>query len=114
MQVQLTDVDGRITKVILQGRLDIDNTALIESRLARVTTIDRALVIIDLSQVDFMSSIGLGVLVRISNAVKNRKGKMVLLAPQPIVMLVLEKTRIPAIIPIATDMEAALAELESL
>jgi anti-sigma B factor antagonist len=82
-------------------------------RFTAATASESANVIVDLSGVEFMSSIGIGVLVRSANALKQRQGKIVLLNPQPSVFKVLEATQINTVIPIVYDMESARALLNS-
>lgn len=113
MLLTVTELEDGIKKITLQGRMDIDGTQKIDMRLTAVTASESANVIVDLSGVDFMSSIGIGVLVRSANALKQRQGKIVLLNPQPSVFKVLEATQINTIIPIVYDMESARALLKS-
>jgi anti-sigma B factor antagonist len=87
--------------------MDIDGTQKIDTRLTVATASESANVVVDLSGVDFMSSIGIGVLVRAANALKQRQGKIVLLNPQPGVFRVLEATQINTVIPIVYNMASA-------
>lgn len=66
-----------------------------------------ARVIVDLSQVDFLSSIGIRLLMLTAKSVTSRGGKMVLLNPIPEVLHVLEITGIPAVVPIYSHLESA-------
>jgi stage II sporulation protein AA (anti-sigma F factor antagonist) len=100
--------DG-ISILKLAGRMDIEGTGKVELKLTVATAVDRAHVIADLSDVTFMSSIGIGVLVRLAKTIRRRDGNLVLLNPQPIVRLVLEKTGIPGVIGLYDTMDAALA-----
>ena len=68
---------------------------------------DKIRVFVDLSQVDFLASIGIRLLVLTAKSVATRGGKMVLLAPTPEVQSVLEITGIPSIIPIYSQLESA-------
>jgi anti-sigma B factor antagonist len=99
--------DNGITVLKLSGRMDIEGTGKIDLKLNVATTEERAYLIADLSDVDFMSSIGIGALVRVAKAVRRRGGNLVLLNPQPIVRLVLEKTGIPELMSIHDTVEAA-------
>ena len=57
--------------------------------------------------VEFMSSIGVSVIVRVARALASRDGKLVLLTPRPNVRDVLVRTSIDQIIPIHGDLESA-------
>jgi anti-anti-sigma factor len=113
MLLTVTELEDGIKIITLEGRMDIDGTQKIDTRLTVATASESANVIVDLSGVEFMSSIGIGVLVRSANALKQRQGKIVLLNPQPGVFKVLEATQINTVIPIVFDIESAHAILKS-
>ena len=113
MVLNVTELEGGVKKISLQGRMDIDGTQEIDMRLTIATASESASVILDLTGVEFMSSIGIGVIVRAANALKRRHGKIVLMNPQPLVIMVLEATQIHTIIPIVPDVQSALATLNS-
>lgn len=108
MDVTETLRDDGSTILKLAGRMDIEGTGKIELKLTVATAVDRAHVIVDLSDVTFMSSIGIGTLVRLTKTIRRRDGNLVLLNPQPIVRLVLEKTGIPGVISMHDTLEEAL------
>ena len=105
--------DNGITVMKLSGRMDIEGTGKIDLQLNVATTEERAYLIADLSDVGFMSSIGIGALVRVAKAVRRRGGNLVLLNPQPVVRLVLEKTGIPELMSIHDTIDAASAAVRS-
>jgi len=113
MHLKTSVRDNGITVLKLTGRMDIEGTGEIDLKLNVATTEERAYLIADLSDVDFMSSIGIGALVRVAKAVRRRGGNLVLLNPQPIVRLVLEKTRIPELMSIHDTIDAASAAVRS-
>ncbi len=63
--------------------------------------------VVDLSGVDFLASIGIRLLTLTAKLVASRGGKMVILNPTPEVEHVLDVTGIPAIIPIYSHLESA-------
>ena len=63
--------------------------------------------VVDLSDVDFLASIGIRLLALTARSVASRGGKMVLLNPTPDVQSVLEIIGIPAIIPVYSYLESA-------
>jgi anti-anti-sigma factor len=62
---------------------------------------------VDLSDVEFLASIGIRLLMLSAKSIISRGGRMVLLSPTPEVKSVLEITGIPAIIPIYEGLESA-------
>jgi len=113
MHLKTSVRDNGITVLKLTGRMDIEGTGEIDLKLNVATTEERAYLIADLSDVDFMSSIGIGALVRVAKAVRRRGGNLVLLNPQPVVRLVLEKTGIPELMSIHVTIDAASAAVRS-
>jgi anti-sigma B factor antagonist len=113
MDVTETLRDNGITILKLAGRMDIGGTGKIELKLTVATAVDGAHVIVDLSDVSFMSSIGIGVLVGLTKTIRRRHGNLVLLNPQPVVRLVLEKTGIPGVMSIYDTLDAALTAVRT-
>ena len=88
--------------------MDIEGAHAIDTRFSVISG-SRKKVIVDLSAVSFMASIGIRTLVMGAKAITNKGGKIALLSPQPGVEKVLETTGIDTIIPIAKDIAAAAA-----
>lgn len=109
MKITVELLDGGIKKINLEGTMDIEGSDRIALSLSKETSLEKSFIVMDLSEVRFMASVGLGMLVQAYKAVKLRKGKMVLLNPQPVVLLALEKTRITEILPVYGDLPAARA-----
>ena len=107
MNASITPVESGVQKLSLEGRLDIAGTESIALKLNALAATDKQFIVADLSKVDFMASIGIGVLVRCAKALRLRGGNMVLLNPQPGVRMMLEKTQIHSVIPICTSLADA-------
>jgi anti-sigma B factor antagonist len=108
MPIVIEDLDGGVTKVILSGRIDIAGAAEIDMPMSIVGGSRRA-VVVDLSGVDFMASLGLRSVVLSGKAIMNKGGKVVLLSPQPGVLEVITTSGIDELIPVYDDLVAALA-----
>jgi anti-anti-sigma factor len=107
MELQYREMDNNIRLIKLNGRLDIIGTGEIETRFAGYCGGENARVVVDLSEVDFLASIGIRLLTLTAKSMASRGGKMVLLNPIPEVHQVLDITGIPAIIPISSQLESA-------
>ena len=107
MELQYRDLENNIRFIKLIGTLDITGTGKIETRFAGYCAEDKARMIVDLSEVDFLSSIGVRLLMLTAKSIGCRGGKMVLLNPIPEVLHVLEITGIPAVMPIYSSLESA-------
>jgi anti-sigma B factor antagonist len=111
MEMRFSELNNGISLIKLSGKLDIIGAGEIETRFTGYCAGDKIHVIVDLSQVDFLASIGIRLLVLTAKSITGRGGKMALLSPNPEVQQVLEITGIPAIIPVYSSLESAEAIL---
>ena len=107
MDLTFEDLDDGVRRINLTGRMDVEGTGEIDLKFTSLSASKQAWVVVDLSGVDYMSSIGLGTLVRSAAAQIRRKGKLVVLSPQPHVERVLETTRINEVVAVYHDFDAA-------
>lgn len=113
MELHSRELESGILSISLVGRMDSVGTQQIDMRFTALSATRKVPVLVDLSQVTFLASIGIRTLVTNAKAQKRRGGAMVLYQPSPAVEEVLKSTGIDAIIPIAYDMEAAQRALEA-
>jgi anti-sigma B factor antagonist len=107
MELAVHDLDSGILGINLTGRMDISGTQQIDLKFTALTATRRARILVDLSNVTFIASIGIRTLISSAKAQKLRGGSLVLFKPNHQVEEVLRATGIDAIIPIAHDIEAA-------
>ena len=112
MQIRSEAIEG-FECVFLKGRLDIAGTQAVDLKFTALTATQRKPVMIDLSDVDFISSIGIRMLVSNAKSLGASAAKMVLVKPQRFVMDVLCTTGIDRLIPIADSTSDAAAILRS-
>ena len=110
MKLSTEEMDGGITRVVLDGRLDIEGAQAIDLRMNVVAGSAQRL-LVDLSSVTFLGSMGLRSIVVPAQAVKRRGGKTVLFKPSPMVEEVLRAASINVLVPVCHDMQTALAAL---
>ena len=108
MPIAIEELDGAVTKVVLSGRIDIAGAQAIDMPMSVVAGSRRA-VVIDLSAVEFMASMGLRSLVVCAKSIFSKRGKVVLLSPRPEVEEVITVSGIDDLIPIFRDEAAAVA-----
>ncbi|MET0217457.1 MAG: STAS domain-containing protein [Burkholderiales bacterium] len=111
MDWQVQQLADGIDRVQLGGRLDSAGVEAIDARLSSLTATRAARILVDLSQVPFLASIGIRILLTNARVLRQRGGRMALLNPQSMVEEVLKVTGIESIIPIFHDLEAASAAL---
>ena len=112
MRLQHGELDGSIRLIKLSGALDMNGVGDVEMEFVRLCTGDNVCVLVDLSKVNYISSIGIPLLINSAKSLTRQGGKMALVNPQKSVENVLELTGIPLIIPIYQNMNAAVAELK--
>lgn len=105
--VHTETLDGEMTLVRLSGSLDIEGTESVELRLTTLTSTGKALVILDLSAVSLLASIGIGLIMRCFKAARLHGGNIVILSPSSGVALVLERSNTNKVIPLAYDLQQA-------
>lgn len=106
--IEVEELAGGVTKVRLKGRLDVAGAAEVDLRFNTIAGAQRA-VIVDLSMVDFLASMGLRTLITGAKAVRGKQGKMVVLSPEDHVEKVLVSSGTNLLIPILHDEQAAIA-----
>lgn len=111
MAISMEELTGGITKVILDGRLDIEGAAAVDLQMNVIAGSKRA-VLVDLQKVSFLGSMGLRALVAPARAIKSRGGKIVLFGPNDLVEKVLKTSRVDTLIPVHHDLESAIAALQ--
>ena len=108
MDFSASEHDG-VSHVVMRGRLDTPGVGEIETRFtASVVPVGRPTVI-DLGQVDFVSSMGLRLLIGTARALSQRKARLVLFGAQPLVADTLESAGLSALVPIVAGESDALA-----
>ena len=88
MNIESESLDGGILKIILSGRMDVQGAQQIDLKFTASTSGQRA-VIVDMSAVDFLASIGMRTLLLSAKAMSKRGGKMALLGPDATVVTVM-------------------------
>jgi len=106
MKIEAERLENNIQKISLAGRMDIQGVQEIDLKFTGHTA-NQTAVIVDLSAVDFLSSIGIRTLLQSAKAVTSRNGRMVLLNPCESVTHILEMAGIDTLIPIHRSLEDA-------
>ena len=95
------------------GRLDAAQTRLVESALLRQLSIGNRWLILDLSDVDYISSAGLKMLVSVWQRVRDQKGDLALASLKPRVREVLEMIGLDLVFTITDNPDQARAYLST-
>ena len=108
MDMTIQDAGNGVSLAVLTGRLDIAGAGQIDLKFNAAAGAPRAL-IVDLSGVSFIASMGVRLLLIGARTVAAKGGKMALLAPSPDVASVLLTARIDGVVTICATREAAIA-----
>ena len=108
MEMTILERDDDITHVALTGRLDTTGAEELNERFSDATAGRKRPAIVDLSQIDFMASRGLGLLLANSKKLKKAGHKLVLLNPQKLVEGVFKSSKTDKVMPIAFDLDEAI------
>lgn len=109
MHMRIADAGEGILNVALVGRLDTPGVDQIETQLTAQVVPRAARAIVDLSQVEFIGSLGVRMFITISRSLVRRGGKLALYGAPPLVSQVLETTALNSIVPVRADATAAAA-----
>ena len=102
MRLSVTPLENGITKVTLSGRFDVQTAIEIDDEFTKIAKENKNL-LVDLSEVTFIASLGIRTLVVGAKATANNGGKVILLNPQPNVEQVLRTSNIDTVMPISHD-----------
>ena len=103
--------DSDVLKVALAGALDIKGAGDVDERLGRIAA-ERRKVVIDITGVDFVASIGIRVLVQSAKTIAENAGRMAVFGAQPNVAKVLEATGVGPIIHLVATEDEAIAHVD--
>lgn len=107
MKLHVSELEHGIRLIVLNGKMDSAGVYAIEMDFAHHCGGDNRHVLVDMSNVSYISSIGIPLLVNIAKTVSGKGGRMILYNPQKNVMDVLELVGVTHIIPIHFDLSAA-------
>ena len=106
------DSAGRGTALVaLSGELDRSNEPQARAAVERALRKGSTWLIIDLESLLFMDSSGLQVLLQAHQALRQRNGTLVLLAPKGLVLRLLTISHLPEMVPVYPSIRQAIADL---
>jgi len=104
MPIEFEDSSETLRTIRITGRLDLIGTDEIATKFAALSTVNGRRVIVDLTDVSFLASIGIRSIITNAKALQQRGGRMVLFVGtnQPVAKT-LETTGIDSLIPLFSD-----------
>jgi anti-anti-sigma factor len=113
MQITHEILDNGIIKVCLSGRMDVLGAQEIDLKFTALTASKKAFILVDMTEVSFLASLGMRTLIFSAKALSSRGGVMLLFKPQPNVLDVLETSGVSSLIQIHDDHDQAISILIS-
>jgi anti-sigma B factor antagonist len=95
--------------VSIRGDLGVGNVPLLERQLMSLSARKPGRVVIDMSGVEFISSLGLGSLVQFQRGLLRHQGQVRLAALAPLVEEAIKRSRLDVVLKLFPSVEAALA-----
>jgi anti-anti-sigma factor len=100
MFIRHTDVGDNLRKIVISGRLDLTGTESVAGELEKLAAAPKKGVVVDVSSLKFLASLGIRALLKSAKAVQERGGKMVLVVgANAQVVMSLEATGVSDVIP---------------
>lgn len=112
MPITFEDPNADFRLIKLSGRLDIAGTGEIDIRFASLASTEKRNIIVDLTAVNFLASIGIRAIISNAKAQHQRGGKMVLfVGDNEPVAKTLETTGVDVLVPLFAQFEDAKAAI---
>jgi anti-anti-sigma factor len=110
MDMEISTLESGVTRIRLQGRLDAPGADSIGVRFSAAASAAPCRVVVDLSGVGFIASLGMRLLISSARNAKAKNGVMVLFGATDMVQDVLEQMAIDQIMPIVATEALAVEQ----
>lgn len=100
---------GELSVLTVRGEVDVSTAPRFRERLIELVNEGRCNVVADLSDVDFLDSTGLGVLVGGLKRLRSHNGDLTLVCPQSRILKVFQITGLTQVFSIHDSVDAAVA-----
>lgn len=108
MQISQEEMNNGVLKVTLKGSLDIDGAGEVDGPFSDIGG-SREKVIVDLTNLDFLASVGIRIFVRTAKAMHPRGGKVALINPNDTAKRIMHTTGLDTIVSVVDNEDLAIA-----
>ena len=113
MQLKVIKDDATYVHVALIGKMDIAGVQEIEGKFISLIATSKRNLLVDISEVSFIGSMGLRVFLTAAKSLSWDKKSLILLDPQPMVNEVLEASSFQDVVVIEHNLQSALQKAKS-
>ena len=107
-QVAVIEATDAFTHVAVRGKLDAAGVGVVDLKLTTETVARHRPAVIDLSDVVFIASMGIGMLIRVAQALRGHGLRMAIVAKPSPVKDILDLMKMEALFPVVATREDAL------
>ena len=111
-QLREEDLDRRTHVITVSGEIHVSTAPEFQRRLDAAISRGKTAVVLDLSEVEFIDSTGLSVILNGLRRVTRQRGRMALVCTNPTVLRLFEITRLDSTFDIAPTREAAIERVQ--
>jgi anti-anti-sigma factor len=112
MDIKFSEIEG-LKKVSLAGRLDTAGVDQVELRFTAGVAAGGQSTMVDLTHVEFLTSLGVRMLLSTARALSSKGAKLVMYGANPAVLDTIETMGFNDVVPLAASESAALALLKA-
>ncbi len=113
VRFEVVEISPTANKFVLAGRLDSASVGAVETPFTAALAAGGRSAVLDLSGLDFLSSLGIRLLLSAGRVVTRRGGKVVLFGAQPMVAEVLKAMALDQLLPLVATEDEAIALLSA-
>jgi anti-anti-sigma factor len=113
MELKIIKDDESYVHVALVGKMDLSGVQEVEAKFINLTATAKKNLLVDISAVSFLGSMGLRVFLTAAKSLSWAKKSLILLNPQPMVFDVLEASSFQDVVAIETDLPSAIQKAKA-
>jgi stage II sporulation protein AA (anti-sigma F factor antagonist) len=102
-----------VALITVEGYLDVDTATEFQHHLANQLHHGRRHFLLDLSDVPFMDSSGMNIILRVYQEARDLPGSVHIISPTPAVRRILDLTGVSITVPVSESVEEALARVDA-
>jgi anti-anti-sigma factor len=113
VSIHIEPVNSKIWQIALEGWISAGQSEAVENALSDQLTLGHSRLILDLSNVEYISGDALKILVGVWQRARESKGNLVLVGVKPRILELLQLTGLDLVFPIAETQAQALSQFAS-